>query len=75
MRSDFSNIKSLRELSSDEWTRFRQSEPTRFKELEAELNVVQKPDAPQVLEVSVNGFVQNREETKGQRFVNGILQS
>lgn len=71
---DFSEIKSLRELSSDEWIRFRQSDPTRFATLEAELNGVQKADTPRVLEISVNGFTQNREETKGQRFVNGLLQ-
>ena len=71
---DFSQIKSLRELSSDEWNKFRQSDPARFKTLEAELDGVRKPDAPANLEISVNGFVRDREETKGQRFVNGILQ-
>jgi hypothetical protein len=76
MRSDFSNVTSLRQLSSEEWTRFRQSDPARFAALETELNGggVQKADTPRKLEISVNGYVQNREEVTGQRFVNGILQ-
>ena len=75
MRTDFSDVKSLRELTADEWVRFRQSNPKRYAELETELNGVQKADTPRTLEISVNGYVQNRDETKGQRFVNGILQS
>ena len=79
MRTDFSDVTSLRQLTSEEWTRFRQSDPAKFKTLEAELDGgsggVQKADTPRNLEISVNGYVQNREETKGQRFVNGILQS
>ena len=78
MRTDFSDVTSLRQLTSEEWARFRQADPTKFKTLEAELDggaTVQKADAPRNLEISVNGYVQNRDETKGQRFVNGILQS
>ena len=77
MRTDFSDVTSLRQLTSEEWTRLRQSDPAKFKTLEAELDgpTVQKADTPRNLEISVNGYVQNRDETKGQRFVNGILQS
>ena len=75
---DFSQVKSLRELSSDEWIQFKQSDPTRYAELEAQLNggaAVQKADAPRVLERSRNGIVQPRDSMKERRYVNGILQS
>ena len=74
---DFSQVKSLRELTSDEWIVFRQTDPTRFAQLEAELNggTVQKADTPRVLERSRNGLVQSRESMKERRYVNGILQS
>lgn len=71
---DFSNVKSLRELTADEWIRFRQANPTRYAELETELNGVQKSETPRQLEISVNGYIQNRESIKPQRFINGILQ-
>ena len=80
MRMDFSQVKSLRELTSDEWIQFKQSDPARYAELEAQLNgtasgAAQKPDVPRVLERSRNGLVRSRDQVKEVRFINGILQS
>ncbi len=75
MRMDFSQVKSLRELTSDEWILFKQSDPTRYAALEAELNGVSRLDVPRVLERSRNGLVQSRDQVKEVRFINGILQS
>jgi len=72
---DFSQVKSLRELTSDEWILFKQSDPTRYAALEAELNGVSRLDVPRVLERSRNGLVQSRDQVKEVRFINGILQS
>ena len=77
VRTDFANVASLRELSSDEWNQFKQAEPARFKELEAQLNgkppAVQHPDNPAApaFEKSTNGFVSEVNEV---RYVNGIRQ-
>jgi hypothetical protein len=77
MRMDFSQVQSLRELSSDEWIQFKQSDPARYVELEAQLNggSVQKTGVPRMLERSRNGLVQSRDQVKEVRFINGILQS
>jgi hypothetical protein len=75
MRMDFSQVTSLRELTSDEWIQFKQSDPNRYAALEAELNGVPKVgDVPRVLARSRNGLIQSADQVKEVRFINGILQ-
>ena len=83
IRTDFSGVTSLRQLTSEEWTQLRQADPKKYAQLENELNGTGSPTptpdgsprpSPAVFEKSVNGYVQPQEQNKVRRFVNGILQ-